>query len=144
MTDIEDVEQDDGVPSEDLWAEVDDEPDDAYGDADYDEDAETYAGTARGGPLDGKDVVSRYPRGFLLVDMEHEQVWLYDRQADGSFLMRDGSPAGLEDSGRWRAADEEDFDILVPDMASADDEAGEDDDDAVDLGDCEDIEGGDE
>jgi hypothetical protein len=139
MNDIDEVEQDEAIDPADLIAELDDEPDAEYGEDDYaEDDHEIFIGVARGGPLDGRSVESRFPKGFLLVDMENEQVWLYDRQDDGAFAMRTGSPISLADEGddnRWRAADEDDYDILVPDMASADDEGDADDDGDADEGD---------
>jgi hypothetical protein len=119
---VEDVEPEDDIDPADLAAELDDEPPDDLADdeGEYDdEDLETYEGTARGGPIDGQTVVSRFPKGFLLVDMEQQQVWLYDRTDDGSFQARSNGPVAMQDDGddnRWRAADEDEYDILVPDM----------------------------
>jgi hypothetical protein len=107
----------DGVVADpaDLIAEIDDEPDDDYDDTDGTDSPDMYTGTARGGPWDGRQAQSRYPRGFLLVDRDKRRVWLYDRQDDDTFQVRDDAGTELDDAGRWRAAEEPDYDLLTPD-----------------------------
>jgi hypothetical protein len=126
MTDIEDVEGVDPEATEidpaDLVAELDDEPPDDLPDDDYDDDAEMFSGVAHDGPLDGQQIESRYPKGFLLIDMENEHVWIYDRREGGGFYARNTEPVKADEDGRWRAAEEEDYDILVPDMAAGDED----------------------
>lgn len=118
MTDIDNTEQADAIDPADLVAELDDEPDQDYADdeGDYD-DLEVYRGPVHGGPWDGQQAESRYPKGFLLVDMEHGVLWVYDLRDDGAFYARNTEPTPIDEDGRWRAADGDDFDILVPDIA---------------------------
>jgi hypothetical protein len=124
--DIEELDEGDTVDPADLVAELDDEPADDMADDDYDDDdLEVFRGAVAGGPWDGLTAESRYPRGFLLVDMDKQLVWIYDRRDDGSFKVRDNNPVQILDDGpdnRWRAADEEDYDILVPDIEMGGDE----------------------
>jgi hypothetical protein len=103
------------VDPEDLAAELDDDPDpNLIEDDSAADDYQTFDGPVHGGPWDGRHVQSRYPSGFLLVDRPHQQVWIYDRVADGSFIARGDSPKGLDDGKRWITADQGDYDILVP------------------------------
>ena len=37
-----------------------------------------YEGVAVGGPLDGKQVESRFPKGFIYADPVGNRVWVYD------------------------------------------------------------------
>jgi hypothetical protein len=37
-----------------------------------------HSGQCVGGPMDGMEAVSRYPKGFLLVDIPNQMVWIYD------------------------------------------------------------------
>lgn len=39
---------------------------------------ELYKGLAIGGPMDGRDVESRYPGGVLFVSKPTNKAWLYD------------------------------------------------------------------
>lgn len=111
---------------EDLAAELDDEPDPAVADDGDDADGDppaVYVGKAVGGPWDGREAESRFPKGFLLVDMPTRRVWLYDRQDDGTFHARTDKAEALNDDGefsRWRAASEDNYDILVLDEDTAD------------------------
>ena len=112
-------------PGDDLAAELDEEPDPAVLDAPEPDDdpAAIYTGKALGGPWDGREVESRFPKGFLLVDMPTRRVWLYDRQDDGSFHARSDKAETLNDDGefnRWRAAEEDNYDIQVLDEDTSD------------------------
>lgn len=107
---------------DDLAAEVDDipAPDGAPGAGvpTPDDAAGFYTGRCHGGPWDGIDAESRYPRGFLLVNMETRCLWIYDREVDGDFYVREDQPVGLLDEGpdnRFRAAEQAEFDIRVLD-----------------------------
>ena len=69
--------------------------------------------------MDGRDGVSRFPRGFLLVDRASQTAWIYDwLPGDESFLVRVsyGEPL-VEDRGsvknRYRAAEESEFDVIA-------------------------------
>lgn len=41
-------------------------------------DSNLYEGRCVGGPLDGRDAESRFPKGFIYVDVPGERVWVYD------------------------------------------------------------------
>jgi len=71
-------------------------------------------GIARGGPLDGEELISRYPGGLLVVDRLTGRAWLYDWTGDG-FVLRAGYEGGaaLDEEGRIRAADEPDYDVIA-------------------------------
>lgn len=82
--------------------------------------AEFNEGVCRGGPLDGKTAVSRFPKGFLLVDKPNNRAWIYEwgfpgegefavRDADGMELISDGSAP----MNRFRAAEERSYDVLA-------------------------------
>lgn len=83
------------------------------------ENARTKTGQCFGGPLDGQERSSRYPKGFLLVDRQQGLCWLYDApEGQAGFVCRD--PAGeplVEDPNanrnRWRAAEEFSYDVLA-------------------------------
>jgi hypothetical protein len=107
----------------DLVAELDDEPEPGLPDEPDGDPPDVYTGTARGGPWDGLSVTSRFPRGFLLVNMPGRRVWVYDRTDDGAFQVRGDEPEALDEEGRWRAAEEPDYDILVPGMELGGDDA---------------------
>jgi len=114
------IEESDVDPA-DLVAELDDAPELDL--AAVEDDSELYSGTARGGLWNGRAVESRCPKGFLLIDREHGWVWVYDRGDDGTFTVRSDEPAPLDDDGRWRAAEEGNYDIMVPAMAGGGDES---------------------
>jgi hypothetical protein len=106
------------IDGADLAAELDDQPDPTLiddGDED-DGDADLYDGPVHGGPWDGRHAQSRFPRGFLLIDRVADQVWIYDRGDDGAFTARSDTPMAVDDAKRWRAAEEDEYDILVPDV----------------------------
>ncbi len=75
-----------------------------------------HAGFCIGGPLDGQEASSRFPRGFLLVDKPAGVCWLYDWRDDGYFAARsdDAQPCHTDGpDNRYRAADEGDFDVIA-------------------------------
>lgn len=81
-----------------------------------------------GGPLDGRRAVSRFPRGFLLVDKPAGTCWLYD-WADDRFVARNAEPQPVQDGpadgpgdSRYRAAAEADFDVLAAPWVVSDDD----------------------
>lgn len=86
------------------------------------EQHELFEGTARGGPLDGTDQNSRFPKGFLLVDKPGNRVWIYD-YTDGEFVVRvdEGEELVSDPSAthnRYRAADERSYDVRAYDPAA--------------------------
>lgn len=55
---------------------------------------ELYTGLAIAGPMDGREVESRYPGGILFVDKPNNRAWLYDFYAEsGRFILR---PVGYD------------------------------------------------
>jgi len=73
-------------------------------------------GLAHGGPMDGLEVSSRYPKGVLVVDRPNNLAWLYDWSEEAKeFFIRLGYENGqpLEYDARIRAAEEFDFDVMA-------------------------------
>ncbi|MFI7608908.1 hypothetical protein ACIBTV_27860 [Micromonospora sp. NPDC049366] len=88
-------------------------------------------GACVGGPMDGQQAVSRFPRGFLLVDKPAGECWLYDWR-DGGFHVRDAAPMPVQDGpadgpgdSRYRAAAEPFFDVLAAPWVTSPDDDGE-------------------
>lgn len=87
------------------------------------EEHELFSGTARGGPLDGTDQESRFPKGFLLVDKPNNRVWIYD-YTDGEFVVREEEGVELVSDpdashNRFRAADERSYDVRAYDPSAS-------------------------
>lgn len=102
----------------DQAAEPDEEPAPGAADAPDAGEGATFIGRCHGGPWDGTQGETRFPKGFLLIHMPTRRLWIYDRRPDGDFYVRETEPAELQEDGpdnRWRAADEGDFDIRVLD-----------------------------
>ncbi|WP_341719925.1 hypothetical protein QQG74_09565 [Micromonospora sp. FIMYZ51] len=76
-----------------------------------------HEGVCLGGPLDGHPAVSRFPKGFLLVDKPAGVCWIYEWQPDrGVFTVRDEMPEPAYTEGpknRYRAAEEANYDVLA-------------------------------
>lgn len=73
-----------------------------------------YEGICFGGPMNGEIGISRYPKGFLLVDKAADKCWVYEWNADaGCFTARDDEPMSVSHEGRIRAATESDYDVLA-------------------------------
>lgn len=84
---------------------------------------ELFEGFARGGPLDGTEQQSRFPKGFLLVDRPNNRCWLYDF-AEGEFVCRDEEGVELVSDpsashNRFRAAEERSYDVRAYDPAAS-------------------------
>lgn len=81
------------------------------------ESEEVLEGLCVGGPLDGKQGMARFPRGFLLCDRPAGIAWLYDwdgtqfkvRDADGQPLVEDEA----QEKNRYRAAVESEYDVVA-------------------------------
>lgn len=74
----------------------------------------TYTYTAHGGPLDGKTIESRYPKGFLLVNKPDQKVWIYHYVAEGDvtgWVCCLGSPHAQDNLLQSVAASGFDFDV---------------------------------
>jgi hypothetical protein len=71
-------------------------------------------GVCRGGPMDGVEIISRYPKGVLVVDRPNNLAWLYEWRR-GEFVIREDYENGhtLEYEGRIRAANEPDYDVIA-------------------------------
>jgi len=82
------------------------------------EGADLYTGTCIGGPMNGMEAYSRFPKGFLVCDRDADRAWLYGW--DGTAFLCT-HPAGmiLLDEGdetvnsRQRAARESDYDVIA-------------------------------
>jgi hypothetical protein len=75
----------------------------------------TFDYTCLGGPLDGQQMISRFPAGFLLVEKSTSLVWFYDRSQvdDPSWQMRDGSPFIWDRVRSHAAAEGNDYDVIA-------------------------------
>lgn len=76
-----------------------------------------YEGPCFGGPLNGQDMVSRFPKGFLLVDKPNNRCWIYEWSVPAlAFKVRDESPMQVQTEGeknRYRAAMEPNYDVIA-------------------------------
>ena len=76
-----------------------------------------YEGMGLGGPLDGKPIISRFPKGVLLVDKQANECWVYEYDPDSqTFAVRPGGPMPVQTEGpinRCRAAEEPSYDVLA-------------------------------
>lgn len=77
----------------------------------------SYEGECHGGPLNGQTIVSRFPKGFLLVDKPANHCWIYEwDESISSFQVRQEEPMECQTSGeknRYRAADEFNYDVIA-------------------------------
>lgn len=81
---------------------------------DPDSEKTLYIGQCVGGPLDGKEGVSRFPKGFVLIDKPNSVAWVYDySESTGIFTSR--SPDIHDRERGKRAADESDYDVRALD-----------------------------
>jgi hypothetical protein len=76
-----------------------------------------YQGFCVGGPIAGQKWVSRFPKGFLLVDKPNNKCWIYDWNTTyEEFVARwdEGQEVHTEGpDNRRRAAEEFDYDVLA-------------------------------
>jgi len=74
-----------------------------------------YVGVCQGGPLDGQKGMSRFPRGFVLIDKPADQCWIYDWSdpgwGHGVFRVRNHQPMEVSREGRRRAAEGVRYDV---------------------------------
>lgn len=125
---------------DDLAAELDDDTADPAA-ADAAVDAYTpptfYGGIIDDGPppYPGKLMISRFPKGVLLVDPTAGRAWVLDFDAAGGrFRCRDAAGVVLDEASRWRAAEEGDYDVRAYDPEFAGDTAPGAADIGVDAG----------
>lgn len=76
-----------------------------------------YEGQCMNGPLQGQLAVSRFSKGFLLVDKVEELCWIYEwDKEDKCFYVRDPEGEFVHTSGeknRYRAAEEPNYDVIA-------------------------------
>ena len=76
-----------------------------------------YEGICFGGPIHGEVAISRFPKGFLLVDKPANQLWIYEwDSASGTFSVRQNDPMEVYLEGpknRFRAAEESNYDVIA-------------------------------
>jgi hypothetical protein len=78
-----------------------------------------FAGPATGGPVDGRHLHSRCPKGILVADRPTRRVWIYDYTPGplsaqlGVFVAREPDGRSEDVDRRWRAALEPDFDVVA-------------------------------
>lgn len=76
-----------------------------------------YEGLAVGGPVDGQQLISRCPKGLLMVDKPNGICWIYDWKPQDPvasvFVAREPEGRPLDTKGRLRAADEPDYDVVA-------------------------------
>lgn len=80
-------------------------------------DKTPYEGLCFGGPIHGEIFVSRFPKGFLLVDRPNDKCWIYDwDSASSCFQVRDEVAMPVLTEGvknRYRAAEESNYDVIA-------------------------------
>jgi hypothetical protein len=71
-----------------------------------------YEGIARGGPLDGQERQSRFPRGAVVAHVPDATAWVYDWDAEkAEFVCRDDRPRRFIQSKAAEAAESSDWDV---------------------------------
>ena len=82
-----------------------------------------YEGTARGGPLDGQEVGSRFPKGFAYADPVDNRVWIYEWvEEEKLFRARNDEAMELDRDKLEKAAREASYDVRAYDDGSPPDE----------------------
>lgn len=88
-------------------------------------------GLCVGGPLNGQQLASRYPKGVLLVDKPANACWIYEwNEARAVFVVRDEQPMPVHTEGpvsRYRAAEEPNYDVLAAPWVTSGGEAADGD-----------------
>lgn len=70
-----------------------------------------YTGPCIDGPIDGKRMSSRYPKGFLYVDKPNSRAWVYEWK-NGAFVVQNAAPDVLNIAHmRWTARERFDWDV---------------------------------
>lgn len=75
----------------------------------------SFEAMCRGGPLNGEKLLSRFPKGVLLVDRPSNRCWIYERRGD-LFVVRNEEPMPILTEGpknRRRAAEESNYDVVA-------------------------------
>jgi|MudIll2142460700_1097286.scaffolds.fasta_scaffold00081_4 hypothetical protein len=76
-----------------------------------------YTGVGVGGPADGIELVSRFPKGLLVVDRPAGLVHIYDFEAVmsgelGRFVVREEAGRGEDVERRFSAALGSEYDVI--------------------------------
>lgn len=71
-----------------------------------------YEGICEDGPLENNMMISRYPKGFLLIDKPANECWIYD-WTGVSFSVRADCPLQIIESSRYITAEGQDFDVIA-------------------------------
>lgn len=71
-----------------------------------------YSGRCHGGPMDGLEGQSRFPKGFVLQHPLSRRVVVYDRHGEG-FIAR--APDTLDDAKAEKAAEGDTYDVRAYD-----------------------------
>lgn len=75
---------------------------------------ELHKGTCVGGPMAGMQGMSRFPKGFVLIDAPGERVWVYDRDPQTStYVAREEDE--LDEDKAAKAAAEFTYDVRAYD-----------------------------
>lgn len=84
---------------------------------------------AVGGPLDGQMLIRRPEHGFkgvLLVDKPANTCWIYEWSMDDQkFHVRDTESMQVSLEGRYRAAFEDNYDVVAAPWVVSDDDSGQ-------------------
>lgn len=70
----------------------------------------SWDGPCVGGPMDGREGQSRYPKGFLLIDRPAGRCWLYDWDGE-RFVCRSADGAEYDAANGLRAGEEFTYDV---------------------------------
>lgn len=98
-----------------LKAEVSEAETDGHfhtGKPDDNDESDLFVGVCHGGPMNGREGESRFPKGFVLMDEADSRCWVYDRHGDG-FIARAVQP--LNRVGAEKAAEEANYDVRAYD-----------------------------
>lgn len=71
-----------------------------------------HKGMCHGGPMDGMEGASRYPKGFVLMDAKDSRAWVYDRHGD-AYVCREVDVLDRERGAK--AAEEANYDVRAYD-----------------------------
>lgn len=74
-------------------------------------DGSSQIGECHGGPWNGKSAMSRFAKGFLLVDKAANRCWVYDWNGS-AYLCRDEEPRVCDYDKRFEAAESTDWDVI--------------------------------
>jgi hypothetical protein len=72
-----------------------------------------YRHVCQGGPLDGREVISRFVDGFLLVDKPNDVVLIYKHDIYADTWIPDGTWQTLDRAKAWEAADGNSYDVIA-------------------------------